>query len=107
MEENKIQNEKITYENVSRADHYAKTSQKVGDFFLGFLGSLILPFAYSLISYVPIWVYFFASVAILVALCILFFKIDRRFIAIGIISISLIPILVFGSCLLLLGGGSF
>jgi len=107
MEENKNQIEKVTYENVSRADHYAKTSQKVGDFFLGFLGALILPFAYSLISFIPVFAFFIISVIILVALCILFFKVDRRFIAIGIISISLIPVLVFGSCLLLLGGSGF
>lgn len=104
MEENKIQSEKNAFENVSKDDHYTKTSQKVGDFFLGFLGSLILPFAYSLMSFIPIWVYFFVSVAILVASCVLFFKIGRRFIAVGIISMGLIPALIFGSCLLLLSG---
>jgi len=107
MEENKIQNERIANENVSKTNYYKKTSQKIGDFFLGFLGTLILPLMYTLISFIPGLLYFFISVAILAALCILFFKVGRRFITIGIISAGLIPILIFGSCLLLLGGTEF
>jgi hypothetical protein len=119
MENNNInipnQEEKITMEEPQKPDYYITTGRKVGDFLLGFFGVAVLSFIYTFVSSfvysllssqtfsIAIWANFFVSVIILVLLAVLFFKIGRRFIAIGVISISLLPILIFGSCILLLG----
>jgi hypothetical protein len=114
MEDNNtnIQNQegKITYNNFQKPDYYTTTGKKVGDFILGFFGIIILNFIFGAVLY-PLfslansgWANLFISIVALVLFSVLFFKIGRRFIAVGIISMALIPILIFGSCLLLLGG---
>ncbi len=95
----------------SRTDYYTTPGKKVGDFLMGFFGFLALSFVGSILGSIissfgsngfisSIFGIFLLFVAL--GLCIFFFKIKRRFIAIGIISITLIPVLLFGSCLLLL-----
>ncbi len=86
--------------------YYVKTSQKVADFLIGFLGSLVLPAVYYfMMTSVFNLIYFVFYWIIILAFSILFFKMGRSFIAIGIISVCLIPLLSFGSCILLLGIG--
>jgi hypothetical protein len=108
MEEDKKTDDKMTPGNNLPVDHYTKTSQKVGDFFLGFLGALILPivlfFQQSFITTSLSQAYFIIYIVVGIALCIYFHRIGRRYITIGIVSICFVPIiivgLVFGSCLL-------
>lgn len=102
------QEEKIIYNNPQEADYYTTTGKKVGDFILGFFGIVILNLIFgTALSFANLgWANLLISIVVFVFLLVLFFKIGRRFIAIGIISIALIPILIFGSCLLLLGAGS-
>lgn len=112
MLENNNQNEVIVSNSELKENYYTSTGKKVGDFFLGFFGVLILNFILAFIfGFLFIfanlyWMNLFISIAISLALIFLFFKKNRRFIAIGIIAMMLIPILVFGSCLVLLGGMS-
>ncbi|MDD5031657.1 MAG: hypothetical protein PHR36_01270 [Patescibacteria group bacterium] len=101
---------KIIYNNFQKPNYYTTTGKKVGDFILGFFGIIILNSILWVVLYPLLssrnwgFVNLFIYLIILILLMVLFFKIDRRFIAIGIISVALIPILVFGSCLFLLGG---
>jgi hypothetical protein len=113
MEENKDKEEITIYDNPQELDYYISTNRKAGDFFLGFLifigmtlfyWFLILNFIASLFSSAILaWGSFFVSISTVALLSTLFFKNGRRFIAIGIIATSLIPLLVFGSCILMFG----
>lgn len=111
MEENKKQERSNVLGNSRKPDYYTSTGNKAGDFLIGFFGVIILFFLYTtVISFAPslfysagmVWVIYFIPIAVIAVAPVIFFKIGRRFITIGIISIALIPFLVFGSCLLLL-----
>lgn len=114
MEENKNQQGNVTFGS-QKPDYYISTGRKVTDFLMGFFGAILLSvvyttfistFAYSLFSSATsAWANLIISIVVMVLLSVLFFKIGRRFIAVGIIAISLLPILIFGSCLLLFGQG--
>lgn len=103
------QEEQIIYNNPQEADYYTTTGKKVGDFILGFFGIIILNSIFAtVLSFASLgWTSLLIPIVVFAFSLVLFFKIGRRFIAIGIISIALIPILLFGSCLLLLGAGGF
>lgn len=111
------QQETIIHDNLRKPNYYTTTGKKVGDFALGFLGtgfvaSFVSTFISSLLffpatlknslfsSTIPILI----SIAVILSLIILSFKVGRKFIAIGIISLLLIPLLILGSCSLLLFG---
>jgi hypothetical protein len=105
------QEEKISQSNPPKSGYYTRTRRKVGDFFLGFFGSMVLSLLlvvlsaflsslsadYSLVSSL-------FSLALSVFLIVFFFRKGRRFIAIGMISMILLPLLAFGSCLVLIMG---
>lgn len=115
MEENKKkQEEKNSPSNSLKPDYYTSIWKKTGDFLLGFLGVIILfflcttainlasPLFYSAISDRVISGVILFLIVVILSLLIIFFKIGRRFIALGMMSVLLIPFFVFGSCLLLL-----
>lgn len=110
MENNNInihnQEEEIIYNYPQKDYYYTTTGKRVGDFMLGFFGyiiiNLILVFVFLPLLAGFYWGYSFFPIVINALLLVLFFKIGRRFIAIGIISVILISILIFGSCVLTL-----
>ena len=102
----KIIENKNVDNNLQKPNHYTSTGNKIIDFLLGFFGTIFL---YYLTTISNFWsvspnslMALFIPIIILVLLSILFFKIGRKFIAVGIIAVSIIPVLLFGSCLLLL-----
>jgi len=108
MENNNVnpqnQEGKIIYDNFQKPGYYTTTGLKVGDFMLGFFGIIILNSILGAVLYPLIslggslgdWGFmdFIIFLIILILLSVLFFKIGRRFIAIGMISVALIPLLV-------------
>jgi len=94
-------------------DYYTTTGKKVGDFGKGFFLNIGIGIVASLlVSYLSI----ITSISIIgtiisilffvmdVFLIIRFFKENRRYIAIGMLSSLIIPLLLFGACTLLLSG---
>jgi hypothetical protein len=97
----------VEYTYQSKPSYYKNTRQKVGDFLLGFFGIIFLNFIFGIIFY-PLsvfsnfgWQSVFISITILVLAVVIPFKIGRRFIALGVVSVALVPVLIFGSCLLM------
>ena len=99
----------VQVDNLPKETYYKNGLRKFLDFLIGFLGSILF------YSFAGFGINLFGSngagflpmLLIFVFLVILFFKIGRKFIAIGIISILAIPLLFLGSCLLLAGAGAF
>lgn len=98
-------------------DYYTDTGKKVRDFCLGFFGFLIIGTICSLFNFTYFsglfnnlfFSLFAASLLPIVAVLaivsiVLSFVKRRRYIGIGIISLILIPFLIFGACLLVLAG---
>jgi heme/copper-type cytochrome/quinol oxidase subunit 4 len=111
MEEQKKPEVKVEPTDIKKPDYYQRKGQKVFDFFVGFLGSLILCVVYLIIitnysaSLGSIIAFVFnipVIILILVLACFFSFSSGRRFIGIGVISIAIIPLIAFGSCLMLL-----
>lgn len=100
--------EKIIYDNPQKPDYYTTSKKKVIDFILGFFGVIIINAIILTASlYAKIFqTGFLFSIVISIIAVVLFFKNGRRFIAVGMISISLLPLLVFGSCVFVAGAGS-
>jgi hypothetical protein len=94
-----------------KSGYYTSTKRKVGDFFIGFFGGVVLTILFSFLSSFLFRTsenYSLAvsslSLVVTVFLIIFLFRKGRRFIAIGLISMALLPLLAFGSCLLILTG---
>jgi hypothetical protein len=120
-----VENINQTYQNVQssgKSDFYTSTGKKVGDFVLGFFGIWVVIVIVSLIfagirSLMNIRsgfgsIMFFVLPLILLILGLLlmglFFKMGRRYIAIGILSSSVLPLLVYGACwVVIIGAGGF
>ncbi len=104
MEENKNQEGKNTITNSPKKDYYASTGKKISDFLFGFISTIIVFYSVSFARslFAPsisnlVWINLFALfiiIATLTLLWLLFFKTNRRFIAIGIMFVLLIPILI-------------
>ena len=120
-----VENINQAYQNMpssSKADFYTSTGKKVGDFVLGFFGIWVVIVIVSLIfagiqNIVNIRsgfgnIMFFVLPLILLILGLLFmalfFKIGRRYLAIGILSSAILPLLVYGACwVVIIGAGGF
>lgn len=99
---------KVLYQKAVQSDFYTKKSQKIGDFFNGFLLALLISVTTSFIAGINgLPIIFYCSIIMLSMMCIYFFKKGRRFAAIGIISLGLIPVLISGSCLYSLNSANF
>ena len=100
--------------------YYNSAGKKVGDFFIGFLGIWVINIVAGAIISIPGALFgsfstgpavfgifgWLISLAIDIALVVLAFKFGRRFIAIGILTTFLIPILILGACFLMFIGSS-
>lgn len=99
-------------------DYYTSTGRKIGDFFIGFIGILIalficimLPNLLSRLLYensgsispelLPFF-YIILPLVLIVSGIVISNHYNRRYILIGIISGIIIPLLVFGACLLII-----
>jgi len=92
-------------------DYYTTTSRKVLDFIVGFFGIITVGIAWSffgnLLSMIPGFgvfgsVYMLLIPLFSIAAVVASFVLKRRYIAIGMISAMLIPLLVFGACIIAL-----
>ena len=95
---------------LAKPDYYTSVGKKVWDFFMGFFGALAVFFgalylASSVFSGSLLYYLILTLVAIIAVAW--FFHVGRRFVSIGITSTVLIPLLIFGGCLLMLSGGRF
>lgn len=105
-----------------REDYYETTGQKTKDFLLGFFGIwlmgailtgifylIFLAFPNSIISFGLSSLFSLIELILAIGGIIYFRRIGRRYIAIGIITSIVLPILIFGACLAVLfaGGGGF
>ena len=91
-----------------KSNYYTSFGKKAWDFCMGFLGYITLNVLFSFVfnSLVITFPYiFYVSLAVLVGFGILFFRIGRRFIAIGALSVFLIPLLLFGACMIMFSAG--
>ena len=83
------------------ADYYAgKANRVLIDMLIGSFGTLIflfsvVPFMFNLLGG-PL--YYYLTAGLLILLSVVFFKIGRKNIAIGMMGIYLIPVLLFGAC---------
>lgn len=104
-----MNNENDIEKSDNKVDYYDRLSKKILDFLLGFFGyflSAILTFSifeavFSYSSSLPdilSLILFIASIYFIYYL----FKINRRFIAIGAIVGIVIPLLVFGACMMII-----
>jgi predicted membrane metal-binding protein len=84
-----------------KLDYYTSTGMKIVDFLAGFLGIGLVLGAIALFSALTGWVKpaVLSVVAYVVATVVAFMR-GRRFIGIGMLCFLLIPILVFGACVL-------
>lgn len=95
-------------------DYYIKKSRKVGDFCLGFFGTIIVPMVVTFLINLFDYIFNFNGEGILISLSsigglvaylwliIKFFRTGRRFISIGMLSIIIFGLLIFGGCLIFL-----
>lgn len=97
MEENDTK--QVVYQKYIKTDYYEKKSQKVGDFFLGLILTILVLIIVSVLSLgIPFWFSVIAIVGLLL-IGVYYSKKNRRYVTIGIISASLLIVLGFGSCL--------
>ena len=90
-----------------RNDYYLEPGKKIGDFFLGFFGALMVVVIAGVIGAAApgsAAISVIGNLVLLIAGIVHFFRRGRRFIAIGMISIIIIPVLLFGACAILMTG---
>lgn len=92
--------------------YYKDTRSKVTDFLLGFFGyPVLLSFGGMMISGVRdpnLGTYALVGAALLtLGVCSYAVQKGRKYIAIGAVSSVILPLLVLGSCLLVISGGQF
>lgn len=94
--------------NISKDGYYTSRSLKFVDFIVGFIGTIIVIYLFlvsssfnSPISLVVV------AIILVVILPAIFFKIGRKFIAIGMFSVGIAGLILFGSCILMLSGLNF
>jgi hypothetical protein len=93
-------------------DYYDKPNRKALDFLIGaFAFPIALYFFFYLLNWlllqiIPVFVSLTLTVCLTVAAIVLAFKKNRRYIGIGIIAGLALPLLIFGTCLLVLSGSS-
>ena len=108
--------------NLQNQDYYSKASNKIVDFLLGYLGFFLLVALFFLLPYMliifPSIAYYYSTIMLLSILILIFLVLwanikvreKRRYIVRGInfalITIVLIPVLLFGACLISLRGSS-
>jgi hypothetical protein len=110
-----IDNEsRILYQKAAPDNSYKKKSSKVGDFFYGFFLALLLFFTASILYVFVISYGNFLTILepvvlllMIVFICRYYEKKDRRFVSIGIVSLGLLVILIFGSCIYSLNNADF
>jgi len=86
-------------------DYYSSTVRKIGDFLFGFLVAPIIPVLLASNSGSAAgWI---VAILFMIAGIIISFALHRRFLAIGMICVLLVPLLVFGACLLMLSRMKF
>lgn len=89
-------------------DYYTSTGRKIGDFCIGFFGIFIVA---SVLSTITMLVFFNAFIVSIILLFIVVFgvifsfKKGRRYIGIGIIASTLVPLLFLGACMIMFAGG--
>jgi|GEM_PF-1476726 len=88
-------------EQKSKNSYYKNGGHKVTDFLIGFFAPAVVIYILTIIA--PfIYAFFYLIVIAIIILIIALFMIGRRYIAIGmIISCVVIPLIIFGSCLLM------
>lgn len=96
-----------------KLDYYTTVGRRILDFLGGFFGSYVLAVLASLFinimasvdrSGVGVIVWLVLFFVLLIALIVASFMKGRRYLAIGIIAAILIPLIVFGACLLIFAG---
>jgi hypothetical protein len=105
LEEQKPENKSVPAE----PGYYKDTGSKVTDFLVGFLGYPIIILLAQLAfgPRVPMWggtetlVTAVISLVLTIVFVVFAYKRGRKFIAIGIISLLIIPLIAAGSCLLI------
>jgi hypothetical protein len=101
---------KATKDALIKPSYYTTTKRKVSDFCIGFFGGIMLNVLLVFLSFSLSrsgsfdWIGSLFDLLFFVFLIVYFFKKGRRFIAIGMISMILLPLLAFGSCLVLIMG---
>jgi hypothetical protein len=84
-----------------RSDYYTNPGKKIGDFFLGLFGALLVAVVAGAIGGAApsaLTISLIGNAILLLAAIVHFFRRGRRFIAIGMISILTIPVLLLGAC---------
>lgn len=83
-----------------KKDYYTSTGRKIADFLLGFIVAPIIPLfiAFGVKSGSGIGL----AILLMVFGTIFAFLKNRRFLAIGMLCACLVPLLLFGACLLML-----
>jgi hypothetical protein len=98
-------------------DYYTNGRRRVFDFLIGFFGPGLIGYVlyalYMLLlspsypSYASnqfqVWAFIVAAILYLIVM-IVPFKLGRRYIAVGAIAAVVVPLLIFGACLLVLAG---
>lgn len=91
---------------VNQSDYYTSYWKKVGDFFIGLFGAIAFSVASSPLLFTGSSVGSIVSLILEIVVFVLVihkaFKSGRKYVGIGVIFASIIPLLLFGSCLLLL-----
>lgn len=106
-----IEEQKQENGNVPAAPGYYKdTGSKVTDFFIGFLGYPIAAFLIQLAMGARFsgmrgtstdWIASVISLGLMIFCVVYSFKRGRKFIGIGILSLTIVPLIAAGSCLLI------
>lgn len=103
----------------SNEDIYTTTGKKVAHFFIGFLGitfliSIIVGLLSSLIAQIfnlddlaIIWYMLSFTLILFITTPIYFFKKNYRYIAIGILSSLIIPLIFAGACFIMFAGAGW
>lgn len=105
-EEQKTENKSVPAD----AGYYKDTGSKVTDFLVGFLGYpiIVLLARFALTPRLPreyagviAWVMGVVMMVLTIFLVVFAYKRGRKFIAIGILSLLIVPLIAAGSCLLI------
>jgi len=94
--------------NLSPGDYYKNKKDKILDFCLGFFGFLLLSWLlYYVNTYTQNSIILFLSIAIAMAAVVFVYSIKRRFIALGIAAVFLLPFVFVGGCFVVFFAGGF
>lgn len=109
MENSNNQASVAVSENTPKSGYYKTAKRKVLDFLLGFLIILVLAILYVYVSSLNLYSVELLLVAIgaLLFLSVLFFRIGRKFVVLGMALTLLLPLLIFGGCFFILTQGRF